>query len=163
MIVESDDPHLKMLVVGNGELWDSLQEIKQSDKMGDRIITVGWKPYSEMPSYIAASDICILPAQNNRIMENIVPIKIIEYMAAKKPVIASELSGLVKEFGYDNGVIYISGPNDTISAAYRLKETGLLKQQGVRAQEAVRGNDWDVLVSEFENLLLNVLGSKPTS
>lgn len=163
MIAESDDPHLKILIVGNGELWDSLNEIKQVDKIGNRILTVGWKPYSEMPNYIAASDVCILPAQNNRIMENIVPIKIIEYMAAKKPVIATKLPGLVKEFGYDTGVIYIGQPSETISAAYKLRETGLLKQQGDRAQEAVKGNDWDVLVSEFKTILNNALSSKPVS
>lgn len=163
MIAESVDPNLKILIVGNGELWDSLNEIKQLDKKGNRIITVGWKPYSEMPSYIAASDICILPAQKNRIMENIVPIKIIEYMAAKKPVIATKLPGLVKEFGYDTGVIYIEQPSETISAAYKLRETGLLKQQGDRAREAVKGNDWDVLVSEFKTILNNALSSKPVN
>jgi glycosyltransferase involved in cell wall biosynthesis len=157
MIAESDDPHLKILIVGNGELWDSLQEIKQADKIGDRIITVGWKPYPEMPSYIAASDICILPAQNNRIMENIVPIKIIEYMAARKPVIATELPGLVKEFGPDSGIAFIKLPDETIIAAYSLVEHGGISENGRKAQDAVKDNNWDVLVPEFKSLLVGLV------
>lgn len=35
------------------------------------------------------------------------PIKMYEYMAAGKPVIAESLPGIMKEFGSDNGVIYV--------------------------------------------------------
>lgn len=152
-IARSDDPHLKLLIVGNGELWESLQSIRKEDKIGGRIITVGKKPYSEVADYVAAADICLLPALNNRVMENIVPIKIIEYMAANKPVIASELPGLVKEFGYDGGITFIRRPEDTISAAYAMKEKNDLVALGKIASRSVKGNAWDVLYGEFESLL----------
>ena len=51
--------------------------------------------------------ICLLPAHKNEIMMNIVPIKIYEYMAMGKPVIATKLPGLVKEFGEDSGILLL--------------------------------------------------------
>ena len=63
---------------------------------------------SEMPAFIAASDICLLPAYPwEKTMQDIVPIKMYEYMAMKKPVIATRLPGVMKEFGEDNGVVYV--------------------------------------------------------
>jgi glycosyltransferase involved in cell wall biosynthesis len=97
--------NIKLLTVGKGDLWNTLQSIKKEFKLENRIITLEWKQYEELPKYLAAADICILPALNNPIMKNIVPIKMYEYMAAKKPVISTALPGIMKEFGLDKDVL----------------------------------------------------------
>jgi glycosyltransferase involved in cell wall biosynthesis len=38
-------------------------EITERKDMSDRLILVGWQPYHEIPYYLAAADICILPAK----------------------------------------------------------------------------------------------------
>ena len=52
------------------------------------------------------ANICLLPAYNNEVMRNIVPIKIYEYLEMGKPVIAIKLPGITKEFGKNNEVVY---------------------------------------------------------
>ena len=74
-------------MVGKGDLWDVLQEIRINCGLEKKLITVDWIAYKDVPKYLSAADICILPAYNNDIMRNIVPIKMYEYMAAGKPVI----------------------------------------------------------------------------
>ena len=66
---------------------------------------------------MAAADICILPAHLNEIMRDIVPIKLYEYLACGKSVIATKLPGVMKEFGKNNGIIYVDHPEDVVEQA----------------------------------------------
>ena len=43
-------------------------------------------------------------------MQDIVPIKMYEYMAIGKPVICTKLPGVMWEFGEGNGVLYADSP-----------------------------------------------------
>ncbi|MDI6847454.1 MAG: glycosyltransferase [Candidatus Bathyarchaeia archaeon] len=47
-------------------------------------------------------------------MRNIVPIKMYEYMACGKPVIVTKLPGIMKEFGHNNGVVYVNQPLEVL-------------------------------------------------
>jgi len=149
--------NIKLLVLGKGDLWDTLQEIRREYKMEDKIIILDWQPYEEVPKYIAAADICILPAYKNEIMQNIVPIKMYEYMAMGKPVIATRLSGLVKEFGEGNGVIYINKPEEVLNITIRLMNKNNIKQAGREAVGFVEGYDWNKLTKGFEETLDHIL------
>ncbi len=146
--------NIKLFILGKGDLWDTLQDIKREYKLDTRIIMVRWKPYSDIPKYIAASDICILPAHKNDIMKNIVPIKVYEYMAAGKPVIATKLPGIMKEFGENNGVVYVDRPEDVIPKALELIESGTIEELRLRARRFVQRFSWDRITDEFENILL---------
>jgi len=61
-----------------------------------------------------ASDVCLLPANNNKVMRKLVPIKMYEYMTCGKPVISTRLPSIMKEFEYDNGVIYVDQPAEVL-------------------------------------------------
>jgi glycosyltransferase involved in cell wall biosynthesis len=152
-LARSNGDNIKLLVVGKGDLWDTLQSIKNENGMDDRIITIPWVPYEEVPDYLAASDICILPAYKNEIMMNIVPIKMYEYMASAKPVIATSLPGIAKEFGMDNGVIYVDSPNDVMPETLKLIQENNISYVGQRSFEYIKDNDWDIIVRSFESLL----------
>jgi glycosyltransferase involved in cell wall biosynthesis len=152
-LVASGRKDVKLLVLGKGELWEKLQAIRAENGLEDKMVLEGWKPYSEVPSYIAAADICLLPAQRNEIMQNIVPIKMYEYLAAGKPVIATDLPGIMKEFGQGNGVEYVSAPADAFKKSVELAISGRVGELGKKAQELVCKNDWDIIVDQFEDAL----------
>ena len=118
---------------------------------------MGWQPYEEVPKYIMASDICLLPAYKNDIMKNIVPIKMYEYMAEGKPVIATSLPGIMKEFGKDKGVIYVDRPEDALKRAVELMEDGSIKEEGRKARKFVEKYSWKNITDEFEGVLEEVV------
>jgi len=89
-------------------------------------------------------------------MENIVPIKMYEYMAAAKPVIATRLPGLVREFGDAHGVEYVDNPHQVVPTALRLAEAGRISDLGKTARAFVSKNDWEAIADEFERLLQGV-------
>lgn len=153
-LAKKRDRKIKLMILGKGDLWDTLQKIRHDHGMENIIIMEPWVPFSEVPKYICASDICILPAYKNDIMMNIVPIKMYEYMAAGKPVIATRLSGLVKEFGEGNGVLYADTSEDVLEIALENMKLNTLESIGEKAREFVTPLDWNQLTNDFYNVLL---------
>jgi glycosyltransferase involved in cell wall biosynthesis len=155
-MAQSEDKHLKMLVLGKGELWDRLQEIREQYSLGDRLVLEGWKSYEEVPSYLAAADVCLLPAKKIEIMENIVPIKMYEYLAAGKVVLATDLSGIHKEFGDGNGVVYVDDSKEVVARIEDLASGDQIVDEGLRGQRFVRPNDWASTTIRFEQVLTEI-------
>ncbi|MBM4451910.1 MAG: glycosyltransferase family 4 protein [Chloroflexi bacterium] len=159
-LAKTDDPRLKLLIVGEGDAFEDLKRIQEKHNLQDRVILTGQKPYTEMPAFIEASDICLLPAYpQEKVMQDIVPIKLYEYLAMEKPVIATRLPGIMQEFGEDNGVVYINEPEDTIVKAKSLAESDKMGEFGIKARKFVEKYSWNKLTAEFEEILREATGS----
>jgi glycosyltransferase involved in cell wall biosynthesis len=150
--VKKSMPHAKLLIIGRGDLYHDLQRIKREHDL-HQLLIVDWKPYEEIPKNIAASDVCLLPAHNNRVMRNIVPIKMYEYMACGKPVIATKLPGIMKEFGYSNGVIYVDRPEDVLKKVEALGDRDSINRLGLKASRHVERYSWETITEKFERIL----------
>jgi len=159
-LAKTKDSNLKLLIVGEGDAFNELQKIRERHNLQNRVILAGKKPYQEIPSFIAASDICLLPAHNNEVMRHIVPIKLYEYMAMGKPVISTRLPGVVKEFAYDNGVVYVNRPEEVVKKASELIANENLDELGAKARRFVEKYSWDKITDEFENILKEVIKEK---
>ena len=157
------DNSLKLLVVGSGDSWTEINRVVKEKGLQEKVVVEDWRPYPEIPALVMASDICILPALKNRIMMNIVPIKMYEYMAAGKPVIATSLPGLMKEFGTTNGVSYIDRPEEALSIALELLKGQKMAEEGRKARMFVEKSDWMNLTQTFEVLLENLSKSSPVT
>ena len=152
---------IKLMIVGDGDLYKLLLKMKSERHLDGKLILTGKIPFNEVPEHIAAADICLLPAYKNEIMMNIVPIKIYEYMAMGKPVIATNLPGIQKEFGLDSGINYIENSNDALEKSICLNKTNKIKAEGVKAHSYVHDLSWDSITDQFEDLL-NECVSKPS-
>lgn len=141
---------IRLLILGEGELGNTLQNIKSQHDHANRIILVDWQPYDDVPRYLAAVNICLLPAYDNEIMKYIVPIKIYEYMAMGKPVIATRLFGMVTEFGDDNGIEYADNAKDIFDKVRYLSINQNIKDTGIKALKFVEKNNWDCITNKFE-------------
>jgi glycosyltransferase involved in cell wall biosynthesis len=159
-LAELGNDKVKLLIVGEGDAYVELQQIREKYKLSDRLILAGQKPYSQIPAFIAASDVCLLPAYpTERIMQDIVPIKMYEYLAMGKPVIVTKLKGVMKEFGKNAGVVYVDKPEDVIKKAIELVPTKL-KELRMIAKNYVTKYSWDNITDEFEKTLKQVVDEK---
>ena len=145
--------NIKLLIVGEGDAYDDLQQMIEKYDMKDYVIMTGKQPYHSIPKFIAASDICILPTFNNDIMNDIVPIKIYEYMSMSKPVIVTELLGVKREFSKNNGVFYVNKPQEVFYKALNLIEKNNMEIEGNKARNFVLKNDWNDVVEDFKNIV----------
>ncbi len=150
---KADNEKIKLLIVGEGDAYDDLQAIRTEYHSEDKIILAGKQPYELLPCFLGASDICLLPAYNNEIMRDIVPIKMYEYMAMAKPIISTELPGVMKEFGKGNGILYVSQPKDAFNKAVEIIKENAIKEEGQRARRFVEKHDWCKITDKFEKIL----------
>jgi glycosyltransferase involved in cell wall biosynthesis len=90
-------------------------------------------------------------------MQDIVPIKIYEYLAMKKVVIASELPGLSKEFGYGNGIEYIQEASEVLETVRKILDENRYDEIAANAREYVKSNDWEVITDKFEEAMEKLL------
>ena len=153
-LAKSENPNFKFLIIGDGDLYDELEQLREKHNVTDKIILAGKRPYSEIPALIATSDICLLPAYpTEKIMQDIVPIKMYEYMAMRKPVISTRLPGVMKEFGEDNGVVYAKTPEDVVRKAVKIMLDGNLEELGAKARRFAERYSWDNIADKFERVL----------
>ena len=155
--IKNEKLNIKLLIVGDGDAFNDLQKIREKYLLDNQVILTGKQPYEKIPGFIAAADICLLPAYpNEKTMQDIVPIKMYEYMAMGKPVITTKLPGVMKEFSEGHGVIYVDKPEDVSKKAIELVDTGSIAEEGRKARGFVEKYNWDDIVDEFEGILEEV-------
>jgi len=160
-LTESETRNVKLLIVGEGDSYEELKRIQMEYNLQDRLILTGKKSYQELPGFISVSDVCLLPAYpKEKIMQDIVPIKLYEYMAMQKPVISTKLPGVIKEFGESSGVVYVDKPEDVIQKAVELVQGNQVAELGLKAREFATRNSWQKITDEFETLLEKAVKSK---
>jgi glycosyltransferase involved in cell wall biosynthesis len=148
--------NIKLLIVGYGEDEEVIRNLIKSLNIGDQVIMTGQKPYEEIPELISASDICLLPAHNDKIIRDIVPIKLYEYLAMYKPIITTKLPGVVKEFGENNGIIYVDAPENVLETVLNM-DNEILKKIRLNAKNYIKDYDWDNIISDFEDILNDMI------
>ncbi len=95
-IIQGYRSDIKLLIVGGGILE---KEIKNSiRRMGlNNVIMLGAVPHSEIPELLSIAEIGLLPLK--KIPHNLfvdIPVKVLEYFAAGKPVISYNIGGVSK-------------------------------------------------------------------
>jgi glycosyltransferase involved in cell wall biosynthesis len=155
-----DNPRLKALIVGDGASEYEIRQLQKRYNLQSRLIITGKKPYHEIPYLLAASDVCLLPFHNIDITNKIVPLKIFDYMAMKKPIVSTRLPGVLEEFGEDNGIVYVNNPADVVEKAMDLVTQGTVKELGIKAREFVEGKSWDKITDQFESILKQAIARK---
>jgi len=65
-------------------------------KESKHVILLGAKPYSQLPAYLAHFSVCILPFKDTELTRAVDPVKVYEYLAAGKDVVATPLPALAQ-------------------------------------------------------------------
>lgn len=118
-----------------------------------RILAVGHRPHVEMPLWQKAADVLVLP---NTAKEDISkyytsPMKLFEYMASDRPIVASDIPS-IREVVDDATVVFVSAddPKALADGILRaLSDTLASAQMARRAFEKVRSNTWEARAVEI--------------
>jgi glycosyltransferase involved in cell wall biosynthesis len=113
----------KLLIVGQEGLFNENKLMVKELGIADKVIFTGTVPYAEVPKFIAAMDVCLIPFRDNAISHNAVPLKLFEYMACEKPVISSSLSGVKDSVG--DRVLYGDTTEEYQSIIVKLKKENI--------------------------------------
>jgi glycosyltransferase involved in cell wall biosynthesis len=85
----------QLAVFVGGTDWD-LEDFKEKNKNNSHILVLGRKPHTEIPLYLKAADVLVLPnsAQYKLSSHYTSPLKLFEYMASGTPIVASDIPSL---------------------------------------------------------------------
>jgi len=149
---------IKMVVVGKEGQFKENVELAKNCGVSDRVTFTGMVPYSQVPKYISAMDICLIPFKRGAISENALPLKLFEYMACEKPVISTELLGVRAVAG--DKVMYVANHREyKEKIEFLFNDEELRREMGKIGREFVVENyDWERIVKKLEEMLLTVGG-----
>ena len=147
---------LKLVIVGDGDEFSNLNLLKDMSSVSQNILMLGKLSYDEIPKYISASDICILPSYpDHKVMKNIIPIKVYEYLAMNKPVFSTKIPAVMAEF--PTGIHYVDKLDNMVSEIMRhIKGVKTISELNCSIQQ----KSWAKITDEFEQILEHTIREK---
>ena len=119
------------------------------------VVWLGPVDYDALPSVVAAFDVGLIPYLENTYTRSRFPLKLFEYLAAGKPVVAS---GLPELEGMEPDVTLVSGSSDFTAAANAA--ASLDGPEDVGRRRALAGtNTWESRTSRLLDLTAAELGA----
>lgn len=159
--IQEKNSKIKLLIVGGGPTYKKLHELVIEMKFDKKIILTNFKPQKEIPKYISLADICINPFNVNYITDDILPTKILEYFACRKPVLSTPLSG-TKELLPDEsfGISYSSSKDFCENILKLIEDEEKLEKMRIQAYNyVIKNHDWKILseklIQMFEKIINN--------
>lgn len=111
-LVLKEVPNTIFLIVGDGPMKGELMEQVNDLKLSDHFIFTGRVPHGDIPYYICSSELCtapFIPGRNDK--TGLSPLKIYEYLACGKPVVASNLPGVKEIITKSHGGVLVEPRN----------------------------------------------------
>ena len=111
-------PTAKLLLVGGGPEEQALKEQAGRLSLGGAVIFAGRVPHGDVAKYYALVDAFIYPRHPMRLTELVTPLKPLEAMAQRKPVLASDIGGHRELIAHNvTGLLFPAGNPDAVAAA----------------------------------------------
>jgi glycosyltransferase involved in cell wall biosynthesis len=157
------EPHVKFVIVGAGSMEPLLKKMISIRKLDQAFIFTGSVPFNLVPIYINSFDVCVVFFKSVR-KDPGDPIKLYEYLACGRPVVASNVPGygdVVESIGA--GISVNSEDSIAVSEAILklLKNKYLAESKGMNGfKKAQRSYNWKSKVKETEGIMMEVLSRR---
>lgn len=126
------------------------------DKLPNVIFT-GGKHITELPAYLQHFDVTIIPFLLNKLTASIYPLKINEYLAAGKPVVATNFSEDIRGFAKD---IYIGKDQTEVVQLINLAIAEDSKEKVQHRYATACSNTWTERVKQFWEIVASTMEKK---
>jgi len=145
-------PEINFLVIGEGR---NRAELAACARGLENIDFTGPLPHAEVFRRIAAMDLCLIPFEVNRTTDRVSPVKLFEYWAMGKPVLATSCLELrrIAETAPQALSFYSSGEELAEILTGFLKNRQSLGQASEQALRAVGEYDWKKLGEKILNFI----------
>ena len=105
------------LVMGDGDAVPGLKAMVEQLDLSDYVRFTGWVQRADIPSYLSAADICVAPEPSNALNDHSTIVKVMEYMALGKPIVAFDLPE--HRYSAGAGAVYAK-PNEELDFARKI-------------------------------------------
>ena len=133
-------PNSKLVLVGKGKNLKTLVRLSQNLEVEKYISFEGWQPPYNLPSYIKASNVCLIPHLKTVHTDNTIPHKLFHYMLLGKPVVATNCNPIERIINEAKcGLVYESNDSNGLAECITklYKDSKLRKDFGLNGKKAV--------------------------
>ena len=154
-------PKVKLILIGDGPVRDQINHKIRDLGLESSVMITGYIPQNQVPQLLSVVDIAVLPYPELPKELWFSPLKLYEYMAAGKAIVASD-SGQIGEVLSDGITGKLVKPGDISGMSEAIIE--LLKNKKEREllgsnaqQQALEQHSWDHYIHQLEEIYLEVL------
>jgi glycosyltransferase involved in cell wall biosynthesis len=159
-IVLKSNPDARLVLVGDGTEREKMMQRAADLKIADAVIFTGFVTHAEVSQYVNAADIAVVPVPAMKQEMWLSPMKLFEYMASGKAVVASAMGQIVHVIREgENGLLVPAGDVQGLANAINqlIDEPDLRERLGKQAREdAVQNHSWEQYLSCMEQILADV-------
>jgi glycosyltransferase involved in cell wall biosynthesis len=119
---------------------------------------LGPRPYAELPAYVQSFDVGIIPYVENDWTRAVDPLKLLEYLAAGIPVVASPLPEVEKY----RDVVRIAPLGDPFVRATMEAAFDVGGEARMRGRLVAKANTWEQRADRFLEIVRDVVDSRAT-
>lgn len=151
-----DDLHL--LIVGDGPAREELEALAEVLGVAQQVTITGVVQREAMPEYVAAFDIALQPA----VVDYASPLKLFEYMALGKPVLAPDAPNILEILkDGENGLLF-RGDGFGAALGVLVADRDLREQIGRTARETIEREDytWAGNARRVEKIMERLAGER---
>jgi len=153
------DANVRVLVVGDGPERGKLEALAGDLHIADRVVFTGAVPHHAVPEHLAAMTVAAAPYRRQSDFY-FSPLKIVEYLAAGLPVVASQQGDLAQLVGTAGLMV---SPDDAVELADALDrvlaEPALRRAMHFAARRHAAGMTWDAAAAQVEAVLTSAIAS----
>lgn len=149
--------HIRLTVIGSGPDAPKLVQLIESAGWSDFVNFKGFVQYEDIPEFLAQADCCICPLPDRKEWQMSSPLKIFEYMAAAKPIVATPITAHSNVLDDSPYVVWTEGFD--VAGIAKGMETAYENRQALSKAAAVAPNvarsnyDWELIGRGFAEYL----------
>jgi glycosyltransferase involved in cell wall biosynthesis len=102
-------PSALFLIIGEGPMRQTLEQKVEEKALEGAFRFLGEIPYEKLPKFVGAADVCVAPFLSSVGLSS--PVKIFDYLACGRPVVASHICGTTDIFA-DSDAVKLVPPED---------------------------------------------------
>jgi len=119
---------------------------------------IGAREYNELPSIIAACDVCLLPFQNSALVQFVSPTKTPEYLAMRKPVVSTQIPDVISDYG---SLVTVANTPDEFATAAIQSVVDRPDSELVAGQVRSHAKTWDEIARIIADVISLHASSRP--
>jgi glycosyltransferase involved in cell wall biosynthesis len=166
--VISRHPNARLILVGDGQTRPAVESKIRQYGLQQSVIMTGAVAHARVPEMLSIADVAVVPAAPVAASQGGTgtPLKLLEYMAAGKAIVATALNQAAEVIGHgQNGLLVEAGDVNRFAEAILtlLNDRGERVRLGQNArQRAIELYSWEQYTKRLEEIYLSVLGSAPS-
>ncbi len=145
-------PHWSIVLIGQVGFQHCIEEFNKLKELKN-VHFLGRKDISQMPCYIRAFDVGIIPYQEDEHYKNISPLKLYDYLAAGKPIVTTDFPEAY-EF---NELVWVASTKDKFVLCIEEALANDTRELFLKRRSCALQNSWEARIEQVSNILISNL------